>query len=119
VFDRLATTHRITGLLQSVWRFPGQRHRSVRCWRCVTRQGACHRTGDGTSLAGNAIGGGLVLDLSAKIVLSTRKPAQVVEPGVILSELAAAVEAHTDGNLTCARDPSSKSRATTGGSVGT
>jgi FAD/FMN-containing dehydrogenase len=58
--------------------------------------------------------------VTAKIVaIDPQTRTAVVEPGVILSELAAAVEAHTDGNLTCARNPSSKSRATIGGSVGT
>lgn len=77
--------------------------------------------GGGTSMAGNAIGAGLVIDFSrymnAIVSINPQTRTAVVEPGVILSELADAVEAATDGHLTFAPDPSSKTRATIGGAV--
>src|ERR1700712_3524388 len=42
----------------------------------------------------------------------------VVEPGVVLADLADAVERGTGNRLTFAPDPSSKNRATVGGSIG-
>ncbi|RYE43445.1 MAG: FAD-binding oxidoreductase [Hyphomicrobiales bacterium] len=88
----------------------------------------CHQAGlaiiargGGTSMAGNAIGGGLVLDFSRYmdqvVSIDPHTRTAVVEPGIILSELSQAVEAHTGGTLTFAPDPSSKTRATVGGSV--
>jgi len=78
--------------------------------------------GGGTSMAGNAIGAGVVLDFSRHMtrVVSIDQPGKsaVVEPGIVISELAAAVSAETAGALTYAPDPSSKSRATVGGAVG-
>ena len=77
--------------------------------------------GGGTSMAGNAIGRGLILDFSrymhAIVSIDPQRRTAVVEPGVVLSELTDAVEAHTGGTLTFAPDPSSKTRATIGGSV--
>lgn len=78
--------------------------------------------GGGTSMAGNAIGEGVVLDFSRHMheVLSVDEVNRtaVVHPGVVLSELAATVGEATNGALTYAPDPSSKSRATVGGAVG-
>lgn len=78
--------------------------------------------GGGTSMAGNAIGPGLVLDFSRHMnhVLAIDEAAGTVnvEPGVILSSLSRAVEQATDGRCTFAPDPSSKSRATVGGAIG-
>ncbi len=78
--------------------------------------------GGGTSMAGNAIGSGIVLDFSRHMntVLSIDEADKtaVVHPGVVLSELAAAVSDATNGALTYAPDPSSKSRATVGGAIG-
>ncbi|MHA3020626.1 FAD-binding and (Fe-S)-binding domain-containing protein [Mycobacterium sp. BMJ-28] len=77
--------------------------------------------GGGTSMAGNAIGRGLVLDFSrymrAIVAVDPLQRTAVVEPGVILSDLAHTVETRTAGTLTFAPDPSSKSRATIGGSI--
>ena len=88
---------------------------------CRRRGFAVTARGGGTSMAGNAIGNGVVLDFSRYMnrIVSIDRHAKtaVVEPGVVLSELAAAVEACTDGRLTFAPDPSSKNRATVGGSV--
>ncbi len=78
--------------------------------------------GGGTSMAGNAIGNGVVLDFSRYMnrVLAIDREAEsaLVQPGIVISELAAAVLAATDGALTYAPDPSSKSRATVGGALG-
>lgn len=78
--------------------------------------------GGGTSMAGNAIGPGIVIDFSRHMdrVLSIDDSAGTadVEPGVVLSVLAEQVEEHTGGKLTFAPDPSSKNRATVGGSLG-
>nr|WP_231383903.1 FAD-binding and (Fe-S)-binding domain-containing protein [Rhodococcus sp. 114MFTsu3.1] len=77
--------------------------------------------GGGTSMAGNAVGDGLVIDLSRYmnniVSVDTAAKTAVVEPGVILSELAGAAENVSGGELTFAPDPSSKSRATVGGSI--
>ena len=78
--------------------------------------------GGGTSMAGNSIGAGVVLDFSRHMnrVISIDDAANsaVVEPGIVISELAAAVSSATNGRSTFAPDPSSKSRATVGGAIG-
>lgn len=89
----------------------------------------CHRAGvpviargGGTSMAGNAIGGGVVLDLSrymnAIVSIDPASRTAVVEPGVILADLTEAVQRGTGNRLTFAPDPSSKNRATVGGAIG-
>lgn len=102
----------------------------------------CHRLGvpatargGGTSMAGNAIGDGLVLDLSRHMnrVLAVDEtpgtdavptgtadavPTATAEAGVVLTDLRDAVHAATDGRLTFAPDPSSQSRACVGGAIG-
>jgi FAD/FMN-containing dehydrogenase/Fe-S oxidoreductase len=78
--------------------------------------------GGGTSMAGNAVGEGLVLDFSRHMnaVRSVDADARtaVVQAGAVITALQRDVEAASDGALTFAPDPSSKSRATIGGSVG-
>jgi FAD/FMN-containing dehydrogenase/Fe-S oxidoreductase len=78
--------------------------------------------GGGTSMAGNAMGPGLVLDFSRHMnqVLAIDEEAGTVdvEPGVILSVLSREVEQSTEGRWTFAPDPSSKNRATVGGAIG-
>ena len=89
----------------------------------------CHRLGvpatargGGTSMAGNAIGTGLVLDLSRHMdrVLAVDEASGTVtaEAGCVLTHLRAAVHAATDSRLTFAPDPSSQSRACLGGAIG-
>lgn len=89
----------------------------------------CHRLGTpiiarggGTSMAGNAIGTGVILDFSRHMTRVNRidEDAAIadVEVGVVLSHLAAATRSATDGRLTFAPDPSSASRATIGGAIG-
>ncbi|WP_319643828.1 FAD-binding and (Fe-S)-binding domain-containing protein [Gephyromycinifex aptenodytis] len=78
--------------------------------------------GGGTSMAGNAIGIGVVLDLSRymRAIGPVDEAGGTVEaqPGVVLSTLTNHVEAVTGGRLTFAPDPSSKTRATLGGAIG-
>ncbi len=73
-------------------------------------------------MAGNAIGRGVVLDMSRYmnrvLTIDFDNKTTDVEPGVILADLSAAVERSTGSALTFAPDPSSKNRATVGGSIG-
>lgn len=87
---------------------------------------ACHRLGlpvtirgAGTSMAGNAIGTGLVIDLSrhlnAVVEIDPTARTATVEAGVVLDDLNRQLVRH---GLAFAPDPSSKSRATIGGMLG-
>ena len=75
--------------------------------------------GAGTSIAGNSIGTGLVLDTSRHLnrVLSVdpQERIAVVEPGSVLDTITAAGRAH---GLRFGPDPSTHSRCTIGGSIG-
>ncbi|PRX06136.1 UNVERIFIED_ORG: FAD/FMN-containing dehydrogenase [Actinomadura viridilutea] len=86
----------------------------------------CHRLGvpvtvrgAGTSMAGNALGTGLVLDLSRHMrrVLEIDPSARTarVEAGIVLDDLQAAVAPH---GLVFGPDPSSHNRCTIGGMIG-
>ncbi|GAA3941953.1 FAD-binding and (Fe-S)-binding domain-containing protein [Actinomadura viridis] len=86
----------------------------------------CHRLGvpltsrgAGTSMAGNAVGTGLVLDLSRHMrrVIDVDAAARTarVEAGTVLDDLQAAVAPH---GLLFGPDPSSHSRCTIGGMIG-
>ncbi|NKX52351.1 FAD-binding oxidoreductase, partial [Arthrobacter deserti] len=90
---------------------------------------ACRETGaplvgrgGGTSMAGNAVGPGIVLDFSRHMhrVFSIDAAAGTadVDAGVVLARLTKEAARATDGALTFAPDPSSKTRATVGGSIG-
>ena len=78
--------------------------------------------GGGTSMAGNAIGPGIVLDFSRYLTrvhaIDEARGVADVDAGVVLSELARAAEQATSARLTFAPDPSSKTRATVGGAIG-
>lgn len=78
--------------------------------------------GGGTSMAGNAIGDGLVIDLSRRMAsMGTPDAGNATvwaDAGVVLGELRSHVEKSTYGKLTFAPDPSSLTRATIGGSIG-
>lgn len=78
--------------------------------------------GGGTSMAGNAVGHGIIIDLSRRMnrveEIDAERGAVWVDSGVVLGELRARVERETGGALTFAPDPSSLSRATVGGSIG-
>ncbi len=78
--------------------------------------------GGGTSMAGNALGRGFVLDFSRHmnrvVSVDTDSRTAVVEPGIVISELQRELVTRTSGAFTFAPDPSSKTRATVGGAVG-
>lgn len=74
--------------------------------------------GAGTSIAGNAIGGGLVVDCSRldRITdIDPSAPAAIVEPGVVPARLTAAASGH---GLRFGPDPSTADRCTVGGMIG-
>ena len=75
--------------------------------------------GGGTSVAGNAVGTGLVLDLSRNLhrILDVDPEARTarVEPGVVMSSLQQAAAPH---GLRFGPDPSTQARATLGGMIG-
>jgi FAD/FMN-containing dehydrogenase/Fe-S oxidoreductase len=75
--------------------------------------------GAGTSIAGNAVGSGIVLDFSRHLnrVLAVDPQARtaVVEPGAILDDITAAAAGY---GLRFGPDPSTHSRASIGGSIG-
>lgn len=90
---------------------------------------ACHAAavpvtmrGGGTSMAGNAVGEGVVVNLSRRLHrigdLDFEGRSVWADAGVVLGELRTAVERQSGGDLTFAPDPSSVSRATVGGSLG-
>ncbi|GAB3305849.1 FAD-binding and (Fe-S)-binding domain-containing protein [Pseudoclavibacter terrae] len=78
--------------------------------------------GGGTSMAGNAVGDGVVIDVSRQMTtvdeIDHATNTVWVDAGVVLGELRAHVERNSGGQLTFAPDPSSLSRATVGGSIG-
>ena len=75
--------------------------------------------GGGTSIAGNAIGTGIVLDfarhLNRVLELDPGAATAVVQPGVVLSDLQRLAAPH---GLRFGPDPSSQNRATLGGMIG-
>ncbi|MEV0642418.1 FAD-linked oxidase C-terminal domain-containing protein [Streptomyces sp. NPDC050619] len=75
--------------------------------------------GAGTSIAGNAVGSGVVLDFSRHLTRIRHVDAEsrtaVVEPGVVLDDLQRAAGAH---GLRFGPDPSTHSRCTIGGMIG-
>lgn len=74
--------------------------------------------GSGTSIAGNAIGSGIVVDtrgLSRVLSIDPDARTATVEPGVIHSDLQRAAAPH---GLRFGPDPSSHTRATIGGMIG-
>jgi FAD/FMN-containing dehydrogenase/Fe-S oxidoreductase len=75
--------------------------------------------GAGTSIAGNAVGPGVVLDCSRHLnrihAIDPDSATAVVEPGVVLDELQRAAARH---GLRFGPDPSTHSRCTVGGMIG-
>lgn len=74
--------------------------------------------GAGTSIAGNAIGSGLIIDcrdLNRIAHLDPRRRAAIVEPGVVPAALNAAAASH---RLRFGPDPSTVDRCTIGGMIG-
>ena len=86
---------------------------------CRTAGAALTARGAGTSVAGNAVGPGVVLDLSRHLSRIVEIDADagwaVVEPGVVHRDLQRAVAA---AGLRFGPDPSSGSRCTIGGMIG-
>ncbi|WP_298254666.1 FAD-binding and (Fe-S)-binding domain-containing protein [uncultured Arthrobacter sp.] len=78
--------------------------------------------GGGTSMAGNAVGPGVVLDFSRHFDrihgFDEAAGTVSVDPGVVLAVLSREAEQATDNRFTFAPDPSSRTRATVGGSLG-
>jgi len=75
--------------------------------------------GAGTSVAGNAVGTGMVLDFSRHmnrvLDLDPQARTAVVQPGVVMSDLQAVAKPH---GLRFGPDPSTQNRATLGGMIG-
>ena len=75
--------------------------------------------GAGTSIAGNAVGPGVVMDLGRHLgrvlALDPEAATATVEPGVVLDDLQAAARPH---GLRFGPDPSTHSRCTLGGMIG-
>ncbi len=75
--------------------------------------------GAGTSIAGNAVGAGIVLDFSRHLnrirVIDPESATAIVQPGVILDDLQSAAAVH---GLRFGPDPSTHSRCTIGGMIG-
>jgi len=75
--------------------------------------------GAGTSVAGNAVGPGVVLDFSKHldqvVSVDPEEGTAVVEPGTVMSDLQRAGAAH---GLRFGPDPSTQNRATLGGMIG-
>ena len=86
---------------------------------CATHGVPVIPRGGGTSIAGNSIGTGVVIDTSrhlrAIVDIDPAARTATVQPGVILDDLRAATAEH---GLTFAPDPSTHSRCTIGGMVG-
>src|ERR671914_2163325 len=75
--------------------------------------------GAGTSIAGNAVGPGVVMDLARHLrrvrSLDPEAATATVDPGVVLDDLQAAARPH---GLRFGPDPSTHSRCTLGGMIG-
>jgi FAD/FMN-containing dehydrogenase/Fe-S oxidoreductase len=75
--------------------------------------------GAGTSIAGNAVGPGVVMDLARHLrrvlALDPEAATATVQPGVVLDDLQAAARPH---GLRFGPDPSTHSRCTLGGMIG-
>ncbi|GAA4418652.1 FAD-binding and (Fe-S)-binding domain-containing protein [Georgenia halophila] len=75
--------------------------------------------GGGTSVAGNAVGTGMVLDFSRHmnrvLDLDAEARTATVQPGVVMSDLQAVARPH---GLQFGPDPSTQNRATLGGMIG-
>ena len=103
--------------------FPRSAEDVISTVRACKRHGvALTPRGGGTSMAGNAIGRGVVLDFSRHMhrvrAVDLESRVAVVEPGIVLIDLQDAIRSASDGALMFAPDPSSKSRATVGGAIG-
>lgn len=103
--------------------FPRSSHDVAAVIRACRRHGIpLTSRGGGTSMAGNAIGSGVVIDFSRHMsgLLQLDRDARTVtvEPGMVLTTLQKQVQAATGGSLTFAPDPSSMGRVTVAGAIG-
>lgn len=114
-----ASNYRVPPLAVAFPRTPAQVRDAVRA--CAAHGIPLLPRGGGTGQAGGALGPGVVLDLSRHLTavghLDPEARTVDVQPGVVLSHLTDEVRARTGGVLTFAPDPSSRTRATVGGSV--
>jgi FAD/FMN-containing dehydrogenase/Fe-S oxidoreductase len=107
-------------VLPSVVAFPRHTDEAAAAVGVATQLGVpVTSRGGGTSIAGNAVGPGIVLDFSRHLnrVLSVDPEARtaVVEPGAILDDITAAAARY---RLRFGPDPSTHARASIGGSIG-
>ena len=114
-----ASNYRIRPLAVAFPRTPAQVRDAVLA--CAAHGIPLFPRGGGTGQTGSALGPGVVLDLSRHLTaighLDPEARTVDVQPGVVLSHLTDEVRARTGGALTFAPDPSSRTRATVGGSV--
>ena len=107
-------------VVPSVVAFPRQVEEAAAALDVATQFGVpVTSRGGGTSIAGNSVGPGIVLDFSRHLnrVRSVDPEARtaVVEPGAILDDVTAAAAGY---GLRFGPDPSTHARATIGGSIG-
>jgi FAD/FMN-containing dehydrogenase/Fe-S oxidoreductase len=107
-------------VLPSVVAFPRDVAEAAAALRVATQLGVpVTSRGGGTSIAGNSVGSGVVLDFSRHVnrVISVDPQARtaVVEPGATLDDITAAAAGY---GLRFGPDPSTHARASIGGSIG-
>jgi FAD/FMN-containing dehydrogenase/Fe-S oxidoreductase len=107
-------------VLPRVVAFPGDVAEAAAALRVATQLGVpVTSRGGGTSIAGNSVGPGIVLDFSRHLnrVISVDPQARtaVVEPGATLDDITAAAAGY---GLRFGPDPSTHARASIGGSIG-
>lgn len=102
--------------------FPRSADEVVRIVRACRETGTPLTTrGGGTSMAGSAIGRGIVIDLSRHLnrvlEIDAESKTARAEAGIVLSRLQARIREASDDTLDFAPDPSSRTRATLGGAI--
>ncbi len=107
-------------VLPSVVAFPRHADEAAAALEVARRLGVpVTSRGGGTSIAGNAVGPGVVLDFSRHLnrvlAVDPEARAAVVQPGAILDDITAAAAGH---GLRFGPDPSTHARATIGGAIG-
>jgi FAD/FMN-containing dehydrogenase/Fe-S oxidoreductase len=107
-------------VVPAVVAFPAHVDEAAAALRVATQLGVpVTSRGAGTSIAGNAVGPGLVLDFSRHLnrvlVVDPEARTAIAEPGAILDDISAAAARH---GLRFGPDPSTHSRASIGGAIG-
>ncbi len=111
-----ASNYRIAPLAVAFPRTPEEVERIVTA--CAKQGVPVTARGGGTSMAGNAVGHGVVIDLSRHLTAVSIDPAArtaTVQTGIVLDALRRAAAPH---GLTFGPDPASHSRCTLGGMIG-